>query len=99
MPFFPAVGAMQLRAICWNGGTLISRRYRSSADPMAAAFVQTLAGGVAVTLAAFASGAHPTLSMFSLRSTIALFYLALLGSVVAYTACNYAQTKLNAVKV
>jgi drug/metabolite transporter (DMT)-like permease len=99
MPFFLAVGAMQLSAICWNGGTLISRRCRSSADPMAAAFVQMLAGGVAVTLAAIASGAHPTLSMFSLRSSMAVLYLALLGSVVAYTAYNYAQTKLSAVKV
>jgi len=97
--FLLAVGAMQLSAICWNSGTLISRRHRTSADPMAAAVVQMLAGGVAVTLAAFASGEHPTLSMFSIRSSIAVLYLAVLGSVVAYTAYNYAQTKLSAGKV
>jgi hypothetical protein len=37
--------------------------------------------------------------MFSIRSSIAVLYLAVLGSVVAYTAYNYAQTKLSAGKV
>jgi len=94
--FLLAVGAMQLNAICWNGGTLISRRHRASADPMAVATVQMLSGGAAMTLAAFASGQYPTLQMFSLRSSLAVLYLAILGSVVAYTAYNYAQTKLSA---
>ena len=94
--FLLAVGAMQLNAICWNGGTLIARRHRTSGDPMAAAVVQMLAGGAAMMLAAFATGEYPTLEMFSLRSSIAVLYLAVLGSVVAYTAYNYAQTKLSA---
>ena len=97
--FLLAVGAMQLNAISWNAGTLISRRHRTSADPMAATVVQLLAGGVAVTLAAFASGENPTLSMFSIRSSIAVLYLAVLGAVVGYTAYNYALTKLGAGKV
>lgn len=97
--FLLAVGAMQLSAICWNSGTLISRRHRTSADPTAASVVQLLAGGVAVTLAALASREYPTLSMFSVRSSIAVLYLAVLGSVVAYTAYNYAQTKLSAGRV
>jgi drug/metabolite transporter (DMT)-like permease len=97
--FLLAVGAMQLSAICWNGGTLIARRHRGSADPMAAAVVQMLAGGFATALAAFASGERPAAAMFSARSTAALLYLAVLGSVVAYTAYNYAQTKLSAGQV
>lgn len=99
LPFFLAVGAMQLSAICWNSGTLISRRHRNGADPMAAAVVQMLAGGVAVSLVALAAGQRPTPDMFSIRSSIAVLYLAVLGSVVAYTAYNYAQTKLSAGKV
>ncbi len=99
LPFFLAVGAMQLNAICFNAGTLISRRHRTTNDPMAATVVQLLAGGVVVTLAAFAVGQYPTPSMFSIRSSIAVLYLAVLGSVVAYTAYNYAQTKLSAGKV
>jgi len=97
--FFLAVGAMQLNAIFWNGGTLIARRHRASTDPMASAVVQMLAGGTAVALVALAAGERPTLEMFSVRSSIAVLYLAVLGSVVAYTAYNYAQTKLSAGKV
>ena len=97
--FFLAVGAMQLNAVCWNGGTLLSRRYRAHTDPMAAAVVQMLAGGAAVAIAALAAGERPNLGMFSVRSSLAVLYLAVLGSVVAYTAYNYAQTKLSAGKV
>ena len=99
LPFLLAVGAMQLNAVCWNGGTLIARRHRVHTDPMAAAVVQMLAGGAAVTFVALASGQYPTVAMFSVRSSIAVLYLAVLGSVVAYTAYNYAQTKLSAGKV
>lgn len=97
--FFLAVGAMQLNAIFWNGGTLIARRHRTTTDPMASAVVQMLAGGAAVALVALAAGERPTLEMFSVRSSVAVLYLAVLGSVVAYTAYNYAQTKLSAGKV
>ena len=37
--------------------------------------------------------------MFTTRSTVALLYLAIFGSVIAYWAYNYAQTKLSAGKV
>lgn len=99
MPFFLAVGAMQLNAIVWNGGSLYSRRHPSSSDPMANAVVQMLAGGVAIMIVAFCVGQRPVASMFSLRSTIALMYMAVFGSVIAYTAYNYALSKLTFAKV
>jgi drug/metabolite transporter (DMT)-like permease len=99
MPFFLAVGAMQLNAIAWNSGTLYSRRHPSSSDPMANAVVQMLAGGIVIMIVAFCVGERPVSSMFSLRSTIALIYLAVFGSVIAYTAYNYALSKLTFAKV
>jgi drug/metabolite transporter (DMT)-like permease len=66
---------------------------------MAAAVVQTLSGGAAMTLAAFAVGERPTASMFSMRSCLAVLYLAVLGSVVAYTAYNYVLKRMSAGKV
>jgi len=99
LPFLLAVGAMQLNAILWNAGTLMMRRHRGSADPMAASVVQMLSGGVAIALVALLSGDYPRWSMFSLRSSLAVLYLAVLGSVVAYSAYNYAQTRLSAGKV
>lgn len=97
--FLLAVGAMQLNTICWNGGTLLSRRHRNGADPVAVAVVQMFSGGIAVMLAAFVSGEHFTLQMFSFRSTTALLYLVVFGSVIAYIAYNYALSKLSAGKV
>lgn len=99
LPFFLAVGAMQLNAILWNVGTLYSRRHPSGSDPMANAVVQMLAGGIAVMILAFCLGARPVASMFSVRSTVALAYLAIFGSVIAYTAYNYALSKLSFSKV
>lgn len=98
MPFFIAVGAMQLSSICWNAGTLYSRR-GPAGDPLANSVIQMLSAGIVVTSAAFAIGNRPTAAMFSLRSTAALLYLALFGSVIAYSAYNYAISRLSAGKV
>ncbi len=96
--FFLAVGAMQLSSICWNAGTLYSRG-GTKGDPLANSVIQMLSGGILITLLAFAFGNRPAPAMFSLRSTAALLYLAVFGSVVAYSAYNYAMSKLNAGKV
>jgi drug/metabolite transporter (DMT)-like permease len=97
--FLLAVGAMQLSAVCWNAGTLYSRRRVAHSDPLARAVIQMAAAGTAVTLLAFLTGERVSQAMFTARSTAALLYLALFGSVVAYWAYTYAQTKLSAGKV
>ena len=99
LPFFLAVGAMQLSSICWNSGTLYSRRHQTASDPMANAVIQILSGGIVVMFAAFVTGEHMTVAMFSIRSVVALLYLAIFGSVIAYTAYLYALTKLTPGKV
>ena len=97
--FFLAVGAMQLNAILWNGGTLYSRSRPTHADPLGRSAVQMLAAGIAVTLLAYITGERITLAMFSVRSTAALLYLIIFGSVVAYWSYNFALTELSAGKV
>ena len=97
--FFFAVGAMQLSAVCWNAGTLWSRRTVSASDPLARSVIQMLAAGLAVLVVALVTGERATVSMFTPRSTAALLYLSIFGSVIAYWAYLYAQTKLSAGKV
>ncbi|MBK5259459.1 MAG: EamA family transporter [Thermoanaerobaculia bacterium] len=97
--FFVAVGAMQLSAICWNAGTLYSRSRVTDADPLGRSAVQMLAAGLTVTLSALITGERFAAAMFSPRSTAALLYLALFGSVVAYWAYNFALTRLSPGKV
>lgn len=96
LPFILAVAAMQGSAICWNAGTLYSRRNTPTGDPMAIAVIQMLSGGAAVMIVALLTGAQPTLAMFSFRSTMALIYLSVFGSVIAWTAFLYALTRLSA---
>lgn len=97
--FFLAVGAMQLSAVCWNAGTLYSRSRPTVADPLGRSAVQMLAAGLAVTAVALISGERFTPAMFPTRSTGALLYLAVFGSVVAYSAYNFALSRLSAGKV
>ena len=97
--FFLAVGAMQLSAIFWNAGTLYSRRQIAHSDPLARSVIQMLSAGLAVTVLALATGERTTVAMFTTRSTAALAYLAIFGSVIAFWAYNYAQTKLSPGKV
>ncbi len=97
--FFLAVLAMQLSAIAWNAGTLYSRRRIAHSDPLARSVIQMSSAGLAVTLLALVTGERTTAAMFTPRSTAALLYLAIFGSVVAFWAYNYAQTKLSAGKV
>jgi drug/metabolite transporter (DMT)-like permease len=66
---------------------------------MAVAVIQMLAGGCVIATLALLTGARPTVEMFSLRSSLALLYLAVFGSVIGYTAYLYALTKLSAGKV
>jgi drug/metabolite transporter (DMT)-like permease len=98
LPFFLAVGAMQVNAIAWNAGTLYQRRRKSGGDPIANAVIQMLAGGSAVCLFAIATGSHVMIASISLRSAIALVYI-IFGSVIAYTAYLYALTRLSPGKV
>ena len=97
--FLLAVGAMQLSALCWNAGTLYARSRVTHSDPLARSVIQMSSAGIAVTLLAFITGERPAVAMFTARSTAALLYLAVFGSVIAYWAYNYAQTKLSAAKV
>ena len=97
--FLLSVGAMQLSAICWNAGTLYSRRRITHSDPLARSVIQMTAAGAAITLLSLVTGERPSAAMFTMRSTAALVYLAIFGSVIAYWCYTYAQTKLSAGKV
>jgi drug/metabolite transporter (DMT)-like permease len=99
LPFFLAVGAMQVNAVAWNAGTLYQRRRKSGGDPITNAVIQMLAGGSVVCLFAMATGSHVAIAAISMRSAIALAYLTVFGSVIAYTAYLYALTRLSPGKV
>ncbi|MBI2214259.1 MAG: EamA family transporter [Acidobacteria bacterium] len=98
LQFFLGVAAMQGSAIFWNLGTLHSRRRQHEGDPTAIGAMHMLSGGASIVLFAAVTGQDVSWQ-FSSRSVIALLYLMLFGSVLAYSAYLHASTKLPAGKV
>jgi drug/metabolite transporter (DMT)-like permease len=77
-----------LAAAFWASGSFLSRRLQLPRDPLVSTGVQMLTGGLVMLVAGVVRGELPTVdpSEFSTRSLIALAYLVVIGSLVAFTA-------------
>ncbi|MFI9640417.1 EamA family transporter [Micromonospora sp. NPDC051925] len=86
----PLVGALTVvaAATCWSVGSFLSGRLRMPADPFVATVYEMVAGAVVLIGLALTRGElrgfSPT--QVTARSWLALVYLMLAGSVVAFTA-------------
>ena len=98
LTFFLAVAAMQLSAICWNVGSLRAKRVGTTAGPFATSALHTLSAGILVSLGGLAIG-ESSRATFTPRTLGAVIYLAIFGTIVAYTAFRYAMHHLAAGKV
>ena len=92
--FFFGVIALQIACIGWAIGSAYTRRHVAPRDVLGAASLQMLFGGLFMLLAGTALGEWDDLS-FTPKTTFALAYLTLLGSVVAFAAYSYALRHLN----
>jgi drug/metabolite transporter (DMT)-like permease len=79
--------AMQFYTIAWNLGTLRAKYKPSGVAPGLAPAMQMLTGGVITLVAAILIEPWPRITA---KSAIALSYLALFGSVIAFSAYTYA---------
>lgn len=81
-----SVIALLFASLSWWGGSLFSKHSRSGAEPMMAAALQMLTGGIVMTLTGLALGesSRVHLAAISPRSWVAWSYLILAGSIVAY---------------
>jgi drug/metabolite transporter (DMT)-like permease len=81
-------GALIAASLCWSAGSLYSRKAPFPESPLQATAIEMLCGGVVLTLAGTLDGqwadVHP--AHISLKSGVAFLYLALFGSMVAFTA-------------
>ena len=92
--FFAGVIALQIACIGWAIGSAYTRRHVAPRDVLGAASLQMLFGGLFMLLAGTALGEWGDLS-FTPKTTVALVYLTLLGSVVAFAAYSYALRHLD----
>ncbi len=80
-----------LAPICWASGSVFSRRARLPVRPMVATAMQMLCGGALFLAAGTAAGelGRVHLSAISTTSLLALAYLTVFGSLVAFSAYVY----------
>jgi drug/metabolite transporter (DMT)-like permease len=84
-------GVLILAALLWAAGSLYSRRASLPASPLLATAMEMLAGGLLLLLAGLVTGqaADLDLDRVSLQSVLALCYLIIFGSLVAFTAYTW----------
>jgi drug/metabolite transporter (DMT)-like permease len=85
--------AIQLGCIAWQYGTVRGKYSLVSIPPLMSSALQMLAGGLVALLVGFALGELPRFHATP-RTFAALAYLALFGSVLAYTSYVYAARHL-----
>ena len=78
-------------AAAWAAGSLYSRRAPLPSQPMLASGMEMLAGGVLLAIAGLAAGegGQVHLSQVSATSLLALLYLVVVGSIVAFSAFHW----------
>jgi drug/metabolite transporter (DMT)-like permease len=83
-----ALGGCVLCAVMWASGSFASPRLRLPRDPLVAAGWQMLLGGLVIVTVGLALGEASDVDpeAFSLRSVVALLYLIVFGSWLAFTA-------------
>ena len=83
--------AVVLGALSWSAGIVYSRRSHLSGHPLLLSALSLLAGSAQLLLVGTAVGEYRGFSFgaISLRSWLALGYLIVFGSVVAFTAYNW----------
>lgn len=74
--------------ICWASGSLYARRASLPARPLVATGMEMLCGGAVLFIAAAAHGelGQVHLNAVSVRSALALAYLVVFGSIIAFSA-------------
>jgi drug/metabolite transporter (DMT)-like permease len=83
----PAGGlALLAAAVGWATGTLLSRGDKLTAPPLVAAGMQMLCGGVALVAAGLVAGELGDVQAPSWRSVLAVAYLVVFGSLLAFSA-------------
>jgi len=88
VPLLPAVLVVVAGAL-WSIGSYAATRLELPADPLLTTVVQMLGGSVSLVLAGLLRGESPAPADVSATSVLALAYLVVFGSLVAFTAYSW----------
>ena len=83
-------------AVCWGLGSVLSYQLATPDDTVLASAIEMLVGGIALLAVAGVTGefGHVRWSAIAATSWISWVYLVLFGSILAFTAYQYALTHL-----
>jgi drug/metabolite transporter (DMT)-like permease len=84
-----AVTVLLVADVAWAAGSIYSRNAGLPRSPALTAGMTMLAGGSALVLVSLASGEARVLGSVSTRSAVALLYLVVFGSMVAFAAYTW----------
>ncbi|MBX7150492.1 EamA family transporter [bacterium] len=95
------IGAMAIivGALSWSGGAVYSRFAKLPSSPMMTAGFEIIIGGVLLLLTGIVFGEMGELHAVSLRSLLALLYLIIFGSVIAFSAYVWLLSQISATKI
>ncbi|HEY6210927.1 MAG TPA: EamA family transporter [Vicinamibacterales bacterium] len=92
--FLAGALVIQLGALAWQGGSVHAKHaLKDRVSPLLSAAMQSLFGGVVLTVTGLAAGEAPRFHP-STRSLIAFAYLTLFGTIIGYSAYTYALSKI-----
>jgi drug/metabolite transporter (DMT)-like permease len=91
--FLPGVLATQLACLGWAVGSSLAKRRGQEENVLAAAAVQMIFAGLALLIVGSARGEWAQLA-FNSRTSLALAYLIVVGSIVGYSAYAYSLKHL-----
>lgn len=87
----PGAGLLLFSALCWGTGSLLSRRVPTPASSLSGASLNLITGGLLLVALSGLSGEWNTfaLNAVTLKSALALLYLIVFGSVIAFASYMY----------
>lgn len=91
--FVLGIVALQLACFGWSLGTSFTKRQTTDLNPLASSAMQMIFGGLILMAIATVTGEWSRLA-FTPRTTTAMIYLVLVGSIVGYSAYVYALRHL-----
>lgn len=89
------VAACLVSALAWAVGSLKSRRQNSSRSWLFLSAQQMLVAGVSLTLLSIVGGEQVSLSSVEVEAWLALGYLTLFGSLIAFSAYNWLAREIS----
>lgn len=92
--YLGGIMAMLLATCSWALGSIINKKNVNPANPMLNSGMQLLLGGIIMLLLSPAVDSYAGLQLWNTEGLLALVYLIIFGSVLAYAAYMYALSKL-----